>query len=128
MAPSRTWIDRSALALGLVALLIGVLAPVVVTVDTGAHLAVSNGRIVVWYVDAHSPAERLGVQAGMVVTWVNGRTLIALPAYVDAPAPATADPNTGQMPQVVQPAAPTVVPMSDGDLRAIADQLRGPGV
>ena len=68
MAPSRTWIDRSALALGLVALLIGVLAPVVVTVDTGAHLAVSNGRIVAWYVDAHSPAERLGVQAGMVVT------------------------------------------------------------
>jgi uncharacterized membrane protein (DUF441 family) len=34
MAPSRTWIDRSALALGLVALLIGVLAPVVVTVDS----------------------------------------------------------------------------------------------
>jgi signal transduction histidine kinase len=122
MAISRVWIDRSALVIGLVALVIGVLAPVVVTVDTGVHLAVSDGRIVVWYVDSHSPAERLGVQAGMVVTWVNGRTLISLPAYVDAPAPATPNPDTGQMPQVVQPAVPTVVPIGDADLQAIAGQ------
>jgi signal transduction histidine kinase len=122
MAISRVWVDRSALAIGLVALVIGVLAPVVVTVDTGVHLAVSDGRIVVWYVDAHSPAEGYGVQSGMVATEVNGRQLIALPTYVDAPAPASADPDTGAMPQVLEPPAVTVVPMSEDDLQAIADQ------
>lgn len=120
MAISRVWIDRSALAIGLVALVIGVLAPVVVTVETGVHLAVSDGRIVVWYVDAHSPAEQFGVQAGMVAQEVNGRTLIALPTKVEAPPPATPNPDTGDMPQIFVPAAPVVAPMSDADLQAIA--------
>ena len=122
---TRQLVDRAALALGFVALLIGVLSPVFVTVDSGARLGVTDGRVVVDFVDPHSPAEHYGLRAGMVATEVNGRTLIRLPTMVDPSPMPTPDPSSGEMPpvdQVPDIPAPVAAPISPDDLQAIADQ------
>ncbi len=123
MTRSRVLIERTAVSLGFLALLIGVLTPVLAKVDTGVHLVVSDGRLVVSYVDTYSPAALYGIEAGMVALEVNGRQLIRLPEYVDVPTKATPDPVTGEVPawpQVVEPAAPTPVDLGDDALQALA--------
>jgi len=95
---------------------------VVAKAEPGAHLAVSDGRIRVTYVDAYSPAQQYGVEAGMVALEVNGQQLVQLPQYVDVPSKATPDPLTGDVPsgqQVVEPAAPTFTSLTDDQLQAL---------
>ncbi len=125
MGISRASIERSAIALGVLALLIGVLTPVVAKTETGVHLDVSEGRIVVSYVDAFSPAAQYNIEAGMVAIEVNGRELIRGPQYVYPPTHATPDPETGEQPEqvpVVEPATPTFANLTEEELWAIVDE------
>jgi signal transduction histidine kinase len=121
----RVWIDRAAIAIGLVALVIGVLTPVVATTETGVHLGVEAERVVVTSVDPYSPAAQYGIEPGMVALEVNGRVLVRGPQYVYPPTNATPDPMTGEVPEkvpVVEPAVPTFANLTQEDLQAIADQ------
>lgn len=125
MPTKRLTLDRVAVAIGVLALAVGVLAPVLVKVGAGVRLAVSEGRVVVWWVDPYGPAARFGVQSGMVAIDVNGRQLVRLPEYVPGPDP-TPDPITGEQPpprgpSLVQPAAPAFVALSAEELQRIAD-------
>jgi signal transduction histidine kinase len=125
MAISRVWIDRAAIAIGLVALVIGVLTPVLAKVDPGVRLVASGGRVLVEWVDPYSPAARYGIEAGMVAVSVNGRELVQGPQYVYPPTNATPDPETGEVPAkapVVEPAVPTFASLTGEQLQAIVDQ------
>ena len=125
MATSRVWIDRAAIVIGLLALTIGVLTPVLVKVNPGVHLMVSDGRVLIEWVDPYSPAATYGIEAGMVAIAVNGRELIRGPQYVYPPTEATPDPVTGEPPEkvpVVEPAVPTPVTLTEEQLQVIVDE------
>jgi signal transduction histidine kinase len=124
MASSGVLIRRTAIGMGVLTLVIGVLTPVVAKAEPGAHLAVSDGRVVVWYVDPYSPAQQYRVEAGMVAIELNGQQLVRLPQYVHVPNSATPDPLTGNLPeepQVVEPAAPTFASLTDEQLQAAVE-------
>ncbi len=125
MAISAVRIERAAIAMGLVAVVIGVLTPVLARVDPGVRLMTSEGRVVVWYVDQYSPAAQYGVEAGMVALDVNGQQLIRLPANVYPSAEPTPDPVTGDLPAPVpvgvEPAVPTPVSLGAASLEALVE-------
>lgn len=125
MTPSRLVIERAAIGLAVVALVIGVLTPVLGRADPGLRLVVSDGRIVVTHVNAYSPAVLYGVQPGMVVIRLNGTDLYRLPQYIFPPTEPTPDPLTGEwrepVPIGVDPAVATPVELSDEALQALAN-------
>jgi signal transduction histidine kinase len=81
--------------------------------DSGIRLADQGDHVVIGDVNDHSLAHANGIQRGMIVTRLNGVTLVRLPAYVYPAIPPTPDPATGesapQQPIGVEPSEPTVV-------------------
>lgn len=129
MADRRTLIDRAAIALAVVALLVGVLVPLVARIDSGVRLSVDElqHRLYVEAVEPLSPAEGYGVEPGMVALQVNDQQLIRLPElrYPDITEDVTPDPVTGEVPYpspVVDPPAPQTLVGEPALLHAIASQ------
>lgn len=125
MTPSRLVIERTAIGLAIVALVIGVLTPVLGRADPGLRLFVSEGRILVTHVNAYSPAALYGVQPGMVAIRLNGTDLYRLPQYVFPAVEPTPDPITGEwrepVPIGVEPEVATPVELSDETLQTLAN-------
>ena len=124
MGISRLWIERAAIVLGLVAVSIGVLTPILAKSDTGMSLIVSNGQVIVASVDPAGPAAAYGVESGMVAVMLNDRVLVRLPEYVQPETEATPDPETGDVPAmdpIVSPLVPTPTVLKDGELNALVD-------
>jgi signal transduction histidine kinase len=129
MVMSRVWIERASVALAALAIAVGVLTPVVATMDPGVQLFVNHdaSRIEVAWVEPYSPAERWGVQPGMIVTSVNGQVVLRVPeAIYPEPGPdTTPDPETGEIPQppaVIEPTVATPITTDASVLEAIASQ------
>jgi signal transduction histidine kinase len=131
VAPSinRVWIERASIVLAAIAIAVGVLTPVLARMEPGVQLMVDQGasRIEIAWVEPYSPAERYGMQAGMIATSVNGQEVLRLPqAIYQEPDPnATANPDTGEVPQpspVIEPLVPTPVSTDATVLQAIANQ------
>ena len=118
-------VERAAVVIGLLVVAIGVLTPVLVRQDSGVRLAVSDGQVIVWTVDPHSPAAQAGIESGMLVIDVNGRQLIRGPQYVYPPTEPTPDPATGEYPPYVpigvEPSVPTPVNLTDSERQAIVE-------
>lgn len=118
-------VERAAVVIGLLIVAIGVLTPVLVREDPGVRLAVSDGKVIVWIVDSHSPAAQAGLESGMLVIEVNGRQLIRGPEYVYPAVGPTPDPVTGEYPPVVpvgvDPSVPTPVTLSDAERQVIVE-------
>ncbi len=136
MVINRVTIERAAIGIGLLAVFVGILTPVLARNDTGVGLIVSEGRVLVWTVDPFSPAARYGIETGMVALSVNNRVLIWMPQETyptQAPSPdpvtgevpeVTPDPATGEYPQPVvvwDPPAPTPVVLGNDALQALID-------
>ena len=123
------WINRSAVALALLGALMGIGMVVLGRADSGIRLVVHGDRIVVGEVLPYSAAAGVqparavpvgqaqidpsaGLSPGMIVTTLNERTIIRLPAYVYGSPEPTADPVTGEypapIPNGVEPAVPTL--------------------
>jgi signal transduction histidine kinase len=117
-------LDRLAIALGLVALTLGLGTVVVGRFDPGVTLAIQDdGRVVVASVNEHSIARTTGLQAGMVVITLHGVTLIQMPHYLFPDVPPTPDPNTGETPEPkpigILPPVPTPVAIDRVALAAL---------
>ena len=75
--------------------------------DSGVRLGLNGDRVVVDQVIPGSIAAQYGLQEGMVVTQLQGVTLIEMPHYIDPdPAMPSPDPITGETP----PYIPTIEP------------------
>lgn len=61
MGIPRAWIERAAIVLGLVAVSIGVLTPIVAKSDAGVSLMALDGQVLVASVDPAGPAAAYGV-------------------------------------------------------------------
>jgi signal transduction histidine kinase len=112
--------DRRAVALAAIMLLVALATLMFGRFDPGVRLAISDGRVVITAVNDHSTARGAGLQAGMLVTQLNGQTLIRFPQYVYPAIPPSPDPDTGDVgapqPIGVDPTQPT-------DVTIPADQL-----
>ncbi len=115
--------DRLAIAIAVVATLLGIGTIAFGRFDPGIQLAIADdGRVVVEHVNELSLAHQFGLRDGMIVVRLDSATLIDLPHDVGAETEPTPDPLTGEYPPyqpVIEPAAPTVVPMD----RAVLERL-----
>jgi signal transduction histidine kinase len=129
---TTTWINRSAIALALVAAVLGIGVATLGRLDSGVRLAVQGDRIVIAEVLPWSGAATLRTGSigyatplgaanppgwntltpGMIVTSLNGRTIMRMPEYVYGNTNPTPDPVTGDypnpVPSGVDPATPTL--------------------
>ena len=105
----RPFRDYLAATVGIVALTLGTMAFVVGRVETGVNLRQDGDRIVIDWVAAQSPAASHGLESGMVLLNLNGRELIRLPQHVCPDPEADCVENGQDVPQVIEPAVPTVV-------------------
>jgi signal transduction histidine kinase len=125
MPSSRVLIERSSVALAVLALVIGVLTPVVATADPGVRLFVTEGRVVVLDVNQYSPAAQYGIERGMVAIQLNGAQLMRLPEYVYPDAEPTPDPVTGEFPGMspigIDPPSATTTGLDDEALQSLVD-------
>jgi signal transduction histidine kinase len=125
---SRIPVQRLAAGIAVAAVGVGVLAPLLGAGEgMGVKLAVADGQVVVWTVDAFSPAQQLGFEPGMVAVELNQRTLVRLPQQVQPdPLPGTTpNPDTGDMPMpspYVDPVTPQRVPLADSVLQGLVAQ------
>ena len=88
--------------------------------DSGVRLTTDGSRVIVTDVMPGSIAAQWGLQRGMVVTQLQGVTLIEMPHYLDPdPAMPSADPETGEIP----PFTPTVSPPLPRPTQVGADQI-----
>lgn len=115
-----------AIGVAVVALALGVTTLAVGRFQTGIRLSqASDGRVVVLSMDDHGVAWDSGIRPGMIVTELNGVTLIELPHFIYDPKPPTPDPNTGEefAPAVigVEPTAPFDAPIDATSLQALID-------
>ena len=106
-AAERVTIDRAAVAIGVLALLTGVLVPVLATNGWGVGLVASDGRAIIASVDPAGPAAAFGFEPGMVALDVNGRQLVQLPQLVQPTerpiAEPSGDPSAGADPATTGP-------------------------
>jgi len=117
--------DRFAIAVAIIAAVAGIAALSIAPYDSGIRLAVADDRIVVRDIDQHSFAFRGGIRAGMLLTELNGTTLVRLPVLVYPDVPPTPDPEGNDVPPVpigVEPAGPTVVVFPPGQLETMASR------
>ena len=124
MAISRARIERAAIVVGLVAVVIGLLTPVIASNGPGLQLIVSDGRVLVWTVDPAGPAARYGIEPGMVAIMLNDRQLIRMPEPVYATTEATPDPVTGDIPEpsyTWDPALPVSLGLPEDVLQSLAN-------
>jgi signal transduction histidine kinase len=113
--------DYLAATVGVVAFTLGVMALVVGRVELGVTLRTDGDRIVIDFVAPSSPAARAGLAPGMVLTSLNDRELIQLPAYVcPDPDQACSDELGNDLEPVLRPTVPTVVPMDPAFLAQLA--------
>lgn len=118
--------DRLAIALAVVGVVLATATVSIGRFDSGVRLAIDDGRVVVFDVASLSPAYANGLRTGMVVTALDGVTLIRLPQLVYPTIEPTPDPVTGDMPDVqptgVDPAVPTSVAIDRATLDALIAQ------
>ena len=97
--------------------------------DSGVRLALNGDRVTVDQVIPGSIAAQYGLQEGMVVTQLQGVTLIEMPHYIDPdPAMPSPDPTTGETPPyipTIEPSTPQTIQLDpallDEPARASAD-------
>jgi signal transduction histidine kinase len=91
--------------------------------DSGVRLAVNGDRVVVDQVIPGSIASQYGMQEGMVVTQLQGVTLIEMPHFIDPdPAMPSPDPITGETPPynpTIEPRIPQTVPIDPALLASL---------
>lgn len=106
-------VDRAAIAIAVIALVAGLATIAFGRFDSGIRLTTSGEYVVVSEVQPRSTAAEYGLRAGMIVTELQGVTLIRYPQYVYPVVEPSPDPLTGETPPYepigVEPAAPTVV-------------------
>ena len=105
----RRFLDYLAATVGVIALTLGTMALVIGRVESGVALRQDGDRIVIDWVAAQSPAASNGLESGMVLLNLNGRELIRLPSHVCPDPEADCFENGQDVPQVIEPAVPTVV-------------------
>ncbi len=115
--------DRAAMAIAGIALLVAMGTLMFGRFDPGVRLTMSSGRVLISAINDHSIARSTGFQAGMIVTQLNGVTLIQLPQIVYSSIPPSPDPDTGEQPPPtpigVDPLTPTDVPLAADQLVAL---------
>jgi signal transduction histidine kinase len=108
-------IDRLAAAIAAIALAAGLATIVFGRYDSGIRLGTSNEYVVVTDVQPQSIAAQYGLVPGMIVTELDGVTLVRMPQTIYPTVEPSPDPETGQYPEVkpigVDPPRPTVVEM-----------------
>lgn len=108
-------IDRLAVSVVSVALAVGLATIVFGRYESGIRLTTSGEYVVVSEVEPRSKAAQYGLRPGMIVTELQGMTLIRMPQYVYPTVEPTPDPLTGEYPSDpngpigIEPAQPTVV-------------------
>ena len=108
-------IDRLAASIVGAALVLGLATIAFGRYESGIRLSTSGEYVVVSDVEPRSKAAQFGLQPGMIVTELQGMTLIRMPQYVYSSVEPTPDPVTGEYPADaykpigVEPAEPTVV-------------------
>jgi signal transduction histidine kinase len=119
-------IDRLAAAIVAVALAAGLATIVFGRYDSGIRLGTSNEYVVVTGVQPRSTAAQYGLMPGMIVTEVDGVTLIRMPQTIYPSVEPTPNPETGEYPEVkpigVEPALPTVVDVDPGALELLVSR------
>ncbi|MEA2577015.1 MAG: hypothetical protein QOD78_603, partial [Chloroflexota bacterium] len=121
-AMDQKTIDRAAAAVAAIALILGLSTIVWGRFDSGIRLATSGQYVVVTEVQPRSIAAQYGLRPGMIVTDLQGVTLVKLPQYIwpEVTTEPTPDPATGEVPQPtpvgILPPTPTVVPIDPGAL------------
>jgi signal transduction histidine kinase len=108
-------VDRLAAAVAVIALVVGLATIVFGHFDSGIRLSTSGQYVVVSEVQPRSIAAQYGLRPGMIVTDVQGVTLVRLPQYIWPEVEPTPDPLTGEIPPMepvgILPAKPAVVPI-----------------
>jgi signal transduction histidine kinase len=119
--------QRLTLVLGGVMLAAGWATLLLGTFDSGVRLRASDGRVVVDQVIPGSIAASVAMQPGMVVTALQGVTLIEMPHYVEPdPAMPSPDPMTNEIPPytpTIQPATPQVVHVDPNLLASLLSRI-----
>ena len=101
--------DRLTAGIAAAALVAGIGAVVLAKADSGVRLAVAGDQVVVEAVPPRSVSAQQGLEPGMVVTEVDGVTLIRMPQYLEFdPAMPSPDPVTGEIPPYQPTFEPTV--------------------
>jgi signal transduction histidine kinase len=113
--------DRLAMGIVTLAVLAAVGTLMAEVFDPGVRLAQQDDRVLIGSINDHSLAGASGLRPGMIVTRLNGVTLVRLPAFIYQAIPPTPDSQTGEYtdpkPIGVEPSEPTVVPFKP-DIRA----------
>jgi signal transduction histidine kinase len=108
-------IDRLAAVIAGIALTVGLMTIVFARFDSGIRLTTSGQYVVVSEVQPRSVAAQYGLRPGMVVTDLQGVTLVQMPQYIWPQTEPTPDPITGETPPYepigLEPPVPTVVPV-----------------
>jgi signal transduction histidine kinase len=108
--------DRFAIAIASVGVLVAIIASMAGISDGGVRLVDQGDHVVISDVNANSVAHANGLQPGMIVTNLDGVTLLRLPQFIYPSVPPTPDPATGEItdpqPIGVDPAEPTVVTLT----------------
>ncbi len=119
--------QRLTLVLGGVMLAAGWATLLLGTFDSGVRLRASDGRVVVEQVIPGSVAASVAMQPGMVVTALQGVTLIEMPHYVEPdPAMPSPDPVTSEIPPytpTIQPATPQLVHVDPNLLASLLSRI-----
>jgi signal transduction histidine kinase len=119
--------QRLTLVLGGVMLAAGWATLLLGTFDSGVRLRASDGRVVVDQVIPGSIAASVAMQPGMVVTALQGVTLIEMPHYIEPdPAMPSPDPVTSEIPPytpTIQPATPQVVHVDPNLLASLLSRI-----
>lgn len=113
-------VDRLALGVAGLALVAGLTSIAIGRLDSGISLTYDGEYVEVAAVEPRSAAALYGLRPGMIVTELQGTTLIRLPTSVYPPGEPTPDPVTGEYPPYepigVEPLVPTVVDLDEGTL------------
>jgi signal transduction histidine kinase len=116
-------IDRIAIATATIALVSGLITIVWGRFDSGIRLARGSDYVVVNDVQPRSIAAQYGLRPGMIVTELQGVTLVQLPHYIWPDSEPTPNPITGEIgpyePIGVEPTKPTVVAIDPAALERL---------
>ena len=116
-------IDRLAAGVVAVALVVGLATIAFGRYQNEISLTTSGEYVVVSEVEPRSKAAQYGLRPGMIVTELDGITLVRLPQYVYPTVERTPDPVTGESPPYeptgIEPAQPTVVDIGPAELEML---------
>ncbi|MBA2758023.1 MAG: hypothetical protein H0U37_11385 [Chloroflexi bacterium] len=127
VATARPFRERLATIVALAAIVAGLLTISVGRFDSGVRLMTLGDRVVVADVQPRSIAAQNGLRVGMVVTSLQGVTLVRLPQFIYPSAAPTPDPATGELtapgPIGIDPPQPIITAL---DPAMMADLLARP--